>query len=464
MRDRSKNTSIVSLAPNARLPWKRLILGKGGPHEQLDILSDAARRHGPVVRFRYLNRSSMLVTGPEEIAHILKTNSRNYRKSRNYEPVKLVTGNGLLTSDGEFWRRQRRLIQPAFHRHQIAEFASMMVAQTDRLLAHWRESYLGPSRPFGLFGEMIELTLAIACKALFGAEVEGRTAKVLEAQPVLGSYIDSRMGFYPRLPAWLPTRNNRRFRRALADVDALIYEIISEHRVAPDTPQDDLLGILLAARDDQTGGGMSGKQLRDEVVTLFLAGSETTAVALAWTFSLLGTHPEVEAKLHDELDRILDGRRPTLEDLPRLTYTHQVLYESMRLYPPAWILSRSPMSDDEVGGYHLPAGTTVLISPYVTHRSPHYWDDPELFEPDRFAPDLAEQRREFAYLPFGGGPRKCIGDRFATTEAALVLARVASQFTVQPVPSGQPKPWPLVSLRPDNSVPVAIAERSGNHR
>lgn len=462
MRDWSKRNSTAPLAPSARLPWERLLLGKGAPREQLSILLDAARRHGPVLRFRYLNRSSVLISGPDQIAHVLKTNSRNYQKSENYRPVRLVTGNGLLTSDGEFWRRQRRLVQPAFHRHRVADLATMMVAHTDRMVERWRGSYLPAGRPFSLFSEMIELTLAIACKALFGAEVEGRTTKVLQAQPVLGAYVDSRMGLYPRLPVWLPTPANRRYRRALADLDALIYAIIDERRAATCAPRDDLLGLLLAARDERSGGGMTERHLRDEVATLLLAGSETTAVALTWTLWLLANNPPVEARLHEELDRTLCGRPPTLEDLPRLAYTHQVLYESMRLYPPAWILSRSPLADDKVGGYRIPAGTTVLISPYVTHRSPRYWGDPELFDPDRFLPERAASRPQFAYLPFGGGPRKCIGDRFATTEAVLVLARTASQFTIRPAPGVRPQPWPLVSLRPDTGVPVFLAERSGH--
>ncbi len=446
------------LPPAAALPLRRILLSKGGREEQLGILADAARRHGPVVRFRYLNRSSVLLDGADEICHVLKRHSRNYRKSENYRPVKLVTGEGLLTSDGDLWRRQRRLIQPAFGRKRVEGLAALMVTRTERMLSRWEAAYLRSARPFNLFEQAIELTLAIACESLFGADIEGRVERVLGAQPVLGAYIDSRMGVYPRLPLWVPTPRTLRFRGARAELFRLIDSLVHQRRSVGGA-HGDLLDMLLAATDEDTGRGMSPGQLRDEITTFFLAGSETTAIALSWTFWLLGNHPEAEKRLHEEVDRVLGGKMPIFEDVARLPYALRVVQEAMRLYPPAWIVSRAPIEDDEVGGYRVPARTTVLISPYVTHRNPRYWGRPEAFDPDRFAPAHSEGRPEFAYFPFGGGPRKCIGDRFAMTEALLVLASIAARFRLRPVPGQRVRPNPLVSLRPAGGVHVTLEER-----
>ncbi len=447
------------LPPSAPLPLRRVLLSKGGPEEQLGILVDVAQRCGPVLGFRYLNRSSVLLDGADEISHVLKGNSRNYRKSENYRPVKLVTGEGLLTSDGDLWRRQRRLIQPAFGRKRVEGLAALMVSRTEQMLSRWQTDYARPGKPFDLFAQAIKLTLEITCEALFGAQVaEGRVERVLALQPVIAAYIDSRMGVYPRSPLWVPTPGNLRFRRARAELFGLIDSLVHQRRHSKD-PNDDLLEVLLAATDGETGCGMGHGQLRDEITTFFLAGSETTAVALSWAFWLLGNHPEAEEKLHEDLDRALGGRLPTLEDLGRLPYARQLLHEAMRLYPPAWIVSRAPIEDDEVGGYRVPARTTILISPYVTHRNPRYWERPEAFDPDRFAPAKSEERPEFAYFPFGGGPRKCIGDRFAMTEALLVLASIATRFRLRPVPGQRVRPNPLVSLRPAGGVFVTLEER-----
>jgi cytochrome P450 len=306
---------------------------------------------------------------------------------------------------------------------------------------------------------MTGLTLKIVSKALFGADVvEGRVGRISEAQGFLNGYIDSRIGDLPRLPHWAPTLKNARFRRALEDLDEVVYSLIGERRERGED-EGDLLSMLLSARDEVTGEGMSEKQLRDEVMNLLIAGNETTAVALSWTWHLLHRHPEAERKLHEELGKVLGDRTPTFGDLPDLTYARMLFKEAMRLYPPAWIISRRPLEDDEIGGYRVPAGATVLISPYVTHRNPGYWDRPGVFDPQRFSPERSSGRPEFAYLPFGGGPRKCIGEHFAMTEGVLILAAVAQRYRLRPVPGHAVEPEPLVTLRPKRGVLVALEGR-----
>lgn len=459
MTTKTEKTGSKSLAPGPNLPLMRMLLGKGEPEEQLDFLLSAARDYGPVVGFRWLNRRSLLLDHPDHIEYVLRTNNRNYLKSKNYEPVKLVVGEGLIVSEGDFWRRQRRLAQPAFHRKRIAGLASLMVAETEAMLERWASSPQGCGEPFDVHREIGSLTLRIVAKALFGANVgEDAVGRISEAQAFLNGYVDSRMGALPKLPHQVPTPNNTRYRRALKDLEGIVYSLIEGRR--KDEGGEDLLSMLLEARDEETGEGMGGVQLRDEVMTLLIAGNETTAVALSWAWYLLSGHPEVNQRLHEELDAVLGGRAPTFEDLPRLPYTTAVLKEAMRLYPPAWIFSRRPIEDDEIGGYQVPAGTTVLISPYVTHRNPAYWEEPETFDPERFEEGRSEGRLELAYLPFGGGPRKCIGDRFALTEGVLVLATVAQRYHLRLVSGRKIAPEPLVTLRPKGGVPVVLEERA----
>lgn len=454
-----QKTGTGTFAPGPKLPLTRMLLGRGNPEEQLRFLLSAAREYGPLVGFRWLNRSSILVDHPDYVEYVLRTNNRNFLKSKNYEPVKLVIGEGLIVSEGDFWRRQRRLAQPAFHRKRIAELASLMVAETEAMLEQWASSSYTQGEPFDVHQEMGHLTLRIVAKALFGADIDKRAiSKISKAQRFLNGYVDARMGALPRLPHWTPTPANIHYRRALRDLDNVVYSLIDERQRA-NKDVGNLLSMLLGAQDEQTGEAMSEKQLRDEVMTLLIAGNETTAVALSWTWYLLAGHPEVEMKLHRELDEVLEGRTPTFEDLSALPYATMVLKEAMRLYPPAWIFSRRPIEDDEIGSYQVPEATTVLISPYVTHRNLRYWEEPEVFDPERFSPTRAQGRPEFCYLPFGGGPRKCIGDRFAMTEGVLILASVAQRYRLKPVSFNPVKPEPLVTLRPHKGILVTLEDR-----
>jgi cytochrome P450 len=437
----------------------RILFNRGGPGEQLKILPSAARDYGPVVGFRFRKRIALvLLDDPAHIRYVLRTNNRNYLKSNQYELVKLVVGDGLIASEGDFWRRQRRLVQPAFHRRRITGLASLMVAETERTLSRWSDSSWGQGEPFDIVQEMTDLTLRIISKTLFGPATDRHLERISDALSVLDRHLDRKTATFISLPQWAPTPANLRYRRALADLHGVIHGAIDE-RKRSGRRGDDLLSMLLEARDERTGEGMDNKQLRDETLTLLFAGHETTTVALSWTWWLLGTHPEAERRLHEELDGVLADRLPAFEDLPDLPYTRMVFQEAMRLYPPAWVISRRLLKDDEIAGYRIPAGTTVLISPYVTHRNPRYWDDPEVFDPGRFLIQRSADRPEFAYLPFGGGPRKCIGDHFAMTEGVLILATIAQRYRLLPVPEHPVEPQPLLTLKPKRGIIVSLQKR-----
>ncbi|HWP28608.1 MAG TPA: cytochrome P450, partial [Chloroflexota bacterium] len=346
------------------------------------------------------------------------------------------------------------LIQPAFHRQQLAAYSEIMVACTEQLLATWRD---GEVRD--IHQEMMRLTLQIVARALFGADVADEAAVVDEALRVALERFGTRLSSLAfLLPDTLPTPDNWGFLRAARRLDAIVYRIIAARR-ASGADRGDLLSILLRARDEADGGGMTDRQLHDEVMTLLLAGHETTAIALSWTWYLLSQHPAVEARLLAELQAVLGGRAPTAEDLPRLPYTEWVLWEALRLYPPAWALAREAVQDCEIGGYPVPAGTIVVMSQWLLHRDPRYFDAPERFLPERWADGLAKRLPRYAYFPFGGGPRLCIGAGFASLEAALVLATVLPRFRLTLVPGHPIALWPSVTLRPRYGIRMVLHRR-----
>jgi cytochrome P450 len=383
-----------------------------------------------------------LLNGTDHVEHVLVKNNRNFMKGRYFRQELSFLGRGLLTSEGEFWRRQRRLSQPAFHRKRINAYGEVVVSYAERMLKRWREE-----ETRDVHQEMMRLLLEVVAKVLFDAEIDraeevgkalGRVAKRFDEQ---GSAKLLRLLLGP-----LPTPTDLRFRRAVEQLDELIYAIIDECRTcAKDT--GDLLSMLLCARDEE-GERMSDKQLRDEAMTILLAGHETNALALSWSWYLLSQHPEVEAKLLDELREVLGDRAPTVEDLPRLRYTQMVLKESMRLYPPAWILGRRALEDYEVGGYSIPRDSLVILSPYVMHRDPRFFPDPERFDPERFTPEARAARPQFSYFPFGGGPRRCVGEGFAWMEAVLMLAALARRWRLRLAPGADVRTEPRITLRP----------------
>ncbi|HET8628740.1 MAG TPA: cytochrome P450 [Thermomicrobiales bacterium] len=422
--------------------------------DPLGYLARCAREYGDAVPLRFVFRRALLLSDPAAIEAVLAVQHRAFGKSFVYRRLRPLLGEGLLTSDGETWRRSRRLVQPAFHRERVAAAGELMVAAAERQIAAWRD---GEVR--NLQAELQRVTLAVAARALFGVDLDRDAGGIGAAlTEVLQRFSDRSKGLGFLLPEWLPTPGNRRSQRAIARLDAVIYDIIARRRASGEDPGD-VLSLLLRARDAEDGGALDDRQVRDEVMTLLLAGHETTATALGWTWYLLAQHPEVDARLADELREALGGRPPTVADRPRLGYAERVLTEAMRLYPPSWIIEREALADCEVGGYRVPAGTTVLMSQWVVHRDPRYYPDPEVFDPDRWAGGQAARLPKFAYFPFGGGPRHCLGSAFALQEALLVLATVAARYRFSLVPDRPATPWPTVTLRPRDGIYMTVHRR-----
>jgi cytochrome P450 len=353
----------------------------------------------------------------------------------------------MVTSEGDFWRRQRRIAQPAFHREQIARFADVMVARTEAMLELWEEL----PEPIDVAREMMRLTLEIVCRTLFTVDLGARVDAIGDAVSLANHDTIERISSLIDLPLWVPTPRNRRFKRALRTFDEIVYAEIGARRDARD-PGQDLLGMLLSARDPESGEGMSDLQLRDEIVTMFVAGHETTANALAWCFYLLSTHPEIERRAREEVVGVLGGRHPTLADLPKLGYLKQIFQETMRLYPPVWGIGRGAVETDVISGYTIEKGSDVTLCQWVTHRHPDLWSNPEGFDPDRFADPEAIDR--WAYFPFSGGARQCIGNNFAVMEAQLILATMLPRQRLELASGHRVVPQPLVTLRPLHGVPM----------
>lgn len=417
----------------------------------------AARRYGEVVGMRFVFSPAYLVYHPDDVKHVLQENHFNYNKDLfTYHMLYPVLGYGLFTNDGESWLHQRRLAQPAFHRKRLATYATLMTDATQEMLASW-QSHEQNNEPLDINEEMMRLALHIVGQALFSIDLSHETSTVGQSVTtlvkLLGDYV-----YAPFPPISVPTSRNRHLQAAIHDLEAVTNGIIRERR-AHGTDMGDLLSMLLLARDEETGEGMSDKQARDEVMTLLLAGHETTANALTWTWYLLSQHPDIESRLHEELEAVLGGNAPTLEHLPQLTYTSMVIQEAMRLYPPIWVLSRKALADDELGGFRIPQGSMVILSPYATHHHTAFWDQPEVFDPERFTPDRVVARPHYAYFPFGGGPRLCIGSNFAMMEAQLVLATVAQRYRLRLVPGHPVVPEAKITLRPRYGIPMTLGNR-----
>jgi cytochrome P450 len=407
----------------------------------LQLLVDAHRQFGDVVRFRLGPLVVHLVAHPEHIKHVLLTNQHNYNKdTRSSAKIRLVTGEGLLTSNGDFWRRQRRLSQPVFQAQRLTAFTGIMTDATAALLRRWRERP-DPRRPLDIASEMMRLTCTIVARALLGADLRGDLDVIEQTATTVMEATYQRLETILDVPANWPSRRNLRFRRALRRLDAVVYRILRQQQPAP-ADSANLLSLLLHARDEETGQGMTEEQLRNEVLTLLLAGHETTANALTWTWYLLSKHPGVARQVRAELVELLGDRVPAAEDLPKLAGTTRVIQEALRLYPPIWVMERRALADDVIAGYHIPAGSTVVICPYVTHRHREFWENPEGFDPDRFLSGPPQ-----AYLPFGLGQRLCIGNHFALMEARVIVAMVLRAFRLDLVPGFPVVPKPGITLR-----------------
>ena len=422
--------------------------------DTLGFLLASARAYGDVSRYRLGRDDVYLLSHPDHIRDVLVTHQHAFVKGKGIQWAKLFLGEGLLTSEGEFHTRQRRLAQPAFHRQRIATYAEAMTAHAVRC-----RDGISDGQELDIHAEMMTLTLGVAAKTLFDADVRTEAPEIAEALGVI-------IGFFPRFalpfaPALqrLPLPGNERFDRAVALLDRIVYRIIAERRKSGED-RGDLLSMLLVAFDvEGDGGGMTDRQLRDEVMTILLAGHETTANALTWTWYLVARNPEVEARLHGEVDAALQGRLPSAADLPALGYVERVFAESMRLYPPAWGIGRRAVADHVAGEFTIPAGTLVAMSPYVVHRDPRWWPEPERFDPERFTPEARAARPRFAYFPFGGGARQCIGESFAWMEGVLLLATIAQRRRFRLAPGAAVEPQALITLRPRHGIRVIADAR-----
>lgn len=427
--------------------------------ERLPYFTQTAYRYDGIARLPLHGKQSLyLISRPEAVKHILQTNPRNYVKG--YDSVADLLGNGLVTSEGSFWLRQRRLMQPVFHQRSLQKLFATMAEIVDAMLDRW-DAAAQSQQPLNVAAEMTQLTMQIIVRTMFGTSVGPEAQAVSRAFHEVLDYLGHSQFSPISIPRNVPTPGNRRYNAAMALLDRTVYGFIAERRQQDDQATDDLLGMLVAAQDADTGERMNDKQIRDEVMTIFLAGHETTASLVSWALYLLAQHPAAEQRMRAEHAAVLAGRAPTFAEIGQLTYARMVLDETLRLYPTAWIFGRRAVADDVVCGYHLPANTQITISPYATHRDPAFWENPEAFEPERFTPERAAERPRFAYYPFAGGPRVCIGNNFALMEAQLILAMTFNRFRLSLVPGQPVKARAASTLRPHPGVLMTLRHVPG---
>ena len=418
---------------------------------------DLWRTYGDVARIRVGPMVIHQFVRPEHVRHILVTNLANYPKGASHDKLRLALGNGLLTSDGPFWQRQRRLMQPTYTPRGVTRFANIMTESSQEMLQRWH-SPAKTGEMMAINQEMMRLTMSVISRSMFDVDISQDFRQAGEALLGILEFAAERSMSFIDPPMFLPTRGNRRFKHALETLDDFLYGIIDQRRSQP--PGDDLLSMLMTVKDEETGQMMTRENLRDEVLITFFAGHETTATLLTWTWNLLSRHPHVEEKLHAELATVLNGRTPAVADIPTLVYTRMIIDEVLRLYSPVSIMARDPLEDDVIDGYVVPAGSLVTITPFLTHRHPEFWDNPEGFMPERFAPEMESKRPRYAYYPFGAGSRICLGQHFALLEGVLILADVAQRYRLQAVPGLHMQPEFLGTLRPCGDVLMTLHERS----
>lgn len=447
--------------PQLAAPWPagppgRPVLGSlvEFRRDLLTFLRACFDSYGDFVPVRVVFRRGFLVSAPDLVGEVLVRRHHDFRKVFMLRNNRLFLGNGLLTSEGDDWRRNRRLAQPAFHPDRGASYARIMVTEAERAAGAWRSGGVVDMQQ-----EMMALTLRAVARCLFDLDTALDFERIGRCMEVIQGRMKQRLQSLVPLPdtAWTP--RNIRLRRAVGELDLIIHGFVTDRRAGGATGPD-LLSALMRARDDDDTS-MTDRQLRDEVMTMLFAGHETTALALSWSWHLLAAHPEAETRLHDELSRVLGGRSPTADDLPRLEVTGQVVKEAMRLYPPVYAFGRDAVRDTVVGGHPVPAGASVIIAPWVMHRDPRLFAQPERFRPDRWTAEFERQLPRFAYCPFGGGGRMCIGKGFAMTEAVLVLATLAQRYRVQQIAGRPIELWPTFTLRSRHGLPMSVRPREG---
>ncbi len=448
-------TAVRTLAPGPRgLPFLGCVLPFR--KDPIGYLMDAWSSFGDVVRLNIRGKTVHLVTRPEHIEHVLVRGRRTYFKGYGYDDQKLLLGEGLITSEGELWERQHRIMQPLFTPRGTMRFVNVMVNAIRDMLARW-EPLADGKHVIQVDEEMARLTGNIIVRILFSRDLNDETSRIDEAFQYCVGFIDRRSADLIAPPMFVPTPANRRFKQCLNDIHQYVEARIDERRDRP--VEEDLLSVLLGARDEKTGERMDRLQLRDELVTLFVAGYQTTMHALTWTWYLLDRHRQAEGVLWKEQHSVLNGDLPTFAAVQRLQYARMVFQEAMRLYPPIKVIVREAAADDEIDGYHIPAGSLVLVSPYITQRHPALWEKPARFDPERFTPEQTERRSRYAYLPFSAGPRICLGANFAMLEAALVLSMAIRQYRLELVPGHPVEPSMDVKTWPLHGMPMTVHRR-----
>ncbi|MAT97248.1 MAG: cytochrome P450 [Anaerolineaceae bacterium] len=426
--------------------------------DPLAFLQRSAAEHGDFIHYPLGLWEVFQLNHPDLIEHVLVTNQRNYSKNTvQYNTLAKITGRGLLTSDGRFWRRQRRMIQPAFHRQKVLGWGQTMMTATQKMLQKW-QPIAQSGQPLDIDEEMMAVTLEIIGQALLGINLEEDAVELAQAVLTMLDYVVYRSQRPIVLPLTIPTPRNRRFREGLQKLDALIDQAITNHQQGRGSP-DDILSQMLAATDRETGEKMSRSELRDELITLIVAGHETAASGLSWLFYLLSQYPDVEEELVAEIDGVLNGRLPTTDDLPNLPTVDRVIAEALRLYPPAWVITRRAIEADTLLGAPIPANAIIIMSPYTTHRHPAFWQKPDQFYPNHFLPEAEKVRTRYAYFPFGGGARLCIGDQFAKVEMGLIVTAVYQKYRLKLLPNHLVVADPLVTIRPKHGLMMTLQRR-----
>ncbi|HTG36584.1 MAG TPA: cytochrome P450 [Thermoanaerobaculia bacterium] len=426
--------------------------------DPLPFLSQAVRDYGDVVHLGGFGAQQFyLVTHPRDIERVWKTHHRNYVRGSNFELLRPLGGKGLFLNEGDSWRSQRKLLQPSFHITRLMGMVDTINASIAAKMEHWRRE-ITPGEPFDLEHEMMDLLIDVSARTLFGTEVAGDAATIHQTITTAFSILHRRVLSAVPLPWWIPFPSHVRFLRAVADLETVVYRLIDQRRRSG-VEGNDVLSTLLSVRDE-AGDPMPDRQIRDEVVTMLVAGHESTGASLTWALYLLSRYPLVARRVQEELAEVLGGRTPGFQDLPRLPYLSMVLKETLRLYPPFWMLTRTPVVDDELSGHRVAAGSILMFSSYVTQRRPDFWPNPEAFDPERFTPERSEGRPQFAYFPFGGGPRLCIGGRLAEMQSLLVLATVLQRYDFHAVPGRRVEPAAMLSLRPKGGLWMTLHERA----
>lgn len=425
--------------------------------ERIHFFIKQQKEMGDMYRIKVPTRQVLVLTDPEWIKYVLVDNNKNYTKSFAYDSIKLFLGNGLLTSEGEFWKRQRRLAQPAFHKEKLAFMFQNMVEQTQKCIQHL-EKLSDTNEKFDLSAELYKLTLDIVNSTLFYNEVDNTTNRIYKLVSKGNEYITKRVDNPFQLPEWVPTPNRIKEKQILKSMDDVFFSVI-ENRRKGKVQQEDLLSMLMDARDEETGETMSNRQLRDEILTIFVAGHETTQIALGWTFYLLTQNQDKLKILIDEIDTVLKGELPTPQSIRSLHYLKQVIDESMRCFPPAWIMGRKTIDKDVINGCEIPPQTNIVMPIYVVHHDERVWENPFEFIPERFATENLKDKHKFSYFPFGGGPRLCIGNNFAIQEMQVCLAMILQKFRIEVDRNFVPELEPLVTLRPKNDIYAKVFKR-----